>query len=118
MMNDTIIITARSVKSENILSVATALGLTTHSSGKDQDRLYYDLILGIIKKVCDELNVGILQSEFYQENGKIAILVKADISTIAVNLHFLRQSLEAAGVKLNTTIKVQKEDLFRYMHRI
>lgn len=118
MMNNTIIITARSVKSENILSLATTLGLNFNYNGREHDQLYNDLILGIIKKVCDELNVVVLLSEFYQENGKVAILVKADISSITGSLQFLRKSLEAAGQKLNTTIKVQKEDLFRYMHRI
>ena len=118
IMDNTIIITARASKSKSIIDLAASLGLNLAPGSHGKDMLYFDLILGIIKKVCNELNVSILRSEFYQENGKVAILVKADISAIAGSLRFLRKSLEIAGQKLNTTIKVQKEDLFRYMHRI
>lgn len=86
---------------------------------KDREtNLLFSLILGIIHSVCRELNVEILGAEHYEEKNRSAVLVKADISNIVNSLHFLRKSLSMAGNEFGISIKVQKEDLFRYMHRI
>ena len=83
-----------------------------------ETNLIFSFILGIIQKVCRELSVEILRVEYYEEKNRSAILVKADISNIVNDLHFLRELLSITGSRFDITIKVQKEDLFRYMHRI
>jgi len=94
------------------------MGLQLSERKRDRDKLYFDLILATINNICNKLNVRTLKAEFYEENDSLAVLVKADISKITENLKFLRDSLELAGEKLGIAIRVQKEDLFRYIHRI
>ncbi|MCD4785026.1 MAG: hypothetical protein K8T10_14525 [Candidatus Eremiobacteraeota bacterium] len=83
-----------------------------------ETNLLFSLILAIILNICRELKAEVLWAEYYEEKNRSAVLVKADISNVVNNLHFLRESLAMAGNEFGVSIKVQKEDLFRYMHRI
>lgn len=76
------------------------------------------LFTGVIGRICRDLAVIILKSECFEKEGRMALVVRADATNAAGGLANLRNALDIAGKKLNTAIRVQKEDLFRYMHRI
>lgn len=118
MKEETVIITARAVRAKVNLNAARMSGLNLTPQEIESGDFYSRLILGIIENVGKKLNMKILQTEFFRQNSRVAILARGDISSINCDLNFLRESLEMAGKKMDVTIKVQKEDLFRYMHRI
>ena len=117
-IDNSIIITARTRTTNDVMELAKTAGIYPTSAEIESGDFYSRLILGILNKVCGSVNIPITQTEFYQEKDRIAILARGDISKITCNLHLFRESLEQAGKKLNINIRVQKEDLFRYMHRI
>ncbi|MFP4499119.1 MAG: hypothetical protein ACLFQV_12995 [Vulcanimicrobiota bacterium] len=48
----------------------------------------------------------------------MALMIRADATEAKVDLLNFRKAMELTGKRINTIIRVQKEDLFRYMHRI
>ncbi len=76
------------------------------------------LILGVIKKICSHFNVDVLRAECFQKDHRLASLLRADATNIKGSVSLLRQTLEEAGKRVGAIVRVQKEDLFRYMHRI
>jgi predicted amino acid-binding ACT domain protein len=76
------------------------------------------LILGIVQNVCDRMCVTIDRSECFKSEGRMAMIIRADATSLNGGLDNLRTFLELAGNKISATVRVQKEDLFRYMHRI
>lgn len=76
------------------------------------------VLLGVIVGICREAGVIIVRSERFEKDGRMAIIVRADASCAPGGLERFRQALEMAGEKLDAAIRVQKEELFRYMHRI
>jgi predicted amino acid-binding ACT domain protein len=72
----------------------------------------------IISNICHKIGVRIVRSECFQQNNKLALIMQADATDSLEELCTLRQMLTEAGKKIHAVVKVQKEDLFRYMHRI
>lgn len=116
--NNHVVITAWTVKSNQLVEMSRELGYSPSSNSIDEGSFFYEIILALIKKVCDGMRLKIVQSEFYQESGYLAVLVKADISGTIENIQKLREILNTLGNRLKMVIKVQKDDLFQYMHRI
>jgi predicted amino acid-binding ACT domain protein len=76
------------------------------------------LISGVIQNICDGAGAAILQSQCFQSDRRVALIMEADASAMTIPIESLRSCLELAGEKIGAVIRVQKEDLFRYMHRI
>ncbi|HXE73696.1 MAG TPA: hypothetical protein VNO81_13625 [Candidatus Nitrosotenuis sp.] len=61
----------------------------------------------------------VLRMEQVSDGGCAALLVHAQAQACeSQDLLALRQDLQAAGRELGYTLRVQREELFRYMHRI
>ncbi len=79
---------------------------------------FCSLIEGVIGNICQRMSVKLIQSECFETDRRMAIIIRADATDLAGSLDTLRAMLELAGEKIHATVRVQKEDLFRYMHRI
>jgi predicted amino acid-binding ACT domain protein len=118
MEEQTAIIIANTQKTDEAAHLAKQMGLTS-IEGKIEDGSYhYFLIMGIINNVCRQFGIQVTKSDFYEQNNRIAAIVRADISCMNENFGALSKSLEYAGDKFKIRIKAQREDLFRFMHRI
>lgn len=118
MEKTTAIITACAIKSHDMVMFFNEYGFNSNIEKNFNGDFYFEVILAIIKRICDKLGARVLKSEYYEENNRIAVLAQADISRMSSDIHTLREYLESAGKKLNVAFRVQKEDLFRYMHRV
>lgn len=76
------------------------------------------LITGVVANICLQMSVAILKSECFEAEGRMAMIIRADATLLNDGLDHFRSLLELAGEKIGANIRVQKEDLFRYMHRI
>lgn len=76
------------------------------------------LVSGVINKICDRMGINVLKTECFEKDRRMALIMRADASSMKGNLNILRDLFDEAGKKMDAVIKVQKEDLFRYMHRI
>ena len=92
---------------------------------QDQHKIPYireeqlcSFLSSIISSICHQMGVRVLKTECFQQNDKTALIMRADATDSSTDLYTLRQMLIAAGEKIHATVRVQKEDLFRYMHRI
>ncbi len=83
-----------------------------------QNQDFCNFVIRIIYKICKELGVNILKSECFEKDGRMALMIRADATEAKVDLLNFRKAMELTGKRINTIIRVQKEDLFRYMHRI
>jgi predicted amino acid-binding ACT domain protein len=72
----------------------------------------------IISSICHQLGVRVMKSECFHQDNKVALIMRADATDSGTDLCTLRQMLISAGEKVHAVVRVQKEDLFRYMHRI
>ncbi|MCE1248494.1 MAG: hypothetical protein LWY06_17795 [Firmicutes bacterium] len=118
MEENSAIIIANTSKTDEAAILAKKMGLSS-IEGKIEDGSYhYFLIMGIINNVCRQFGIQVTKSDFYEQNNRIAAIVRVDISNMGDNFGALSKSLEFAGEKFKIRIKAQREDLFRFMHRI
>jgi predicted amino acid-binding ACT domain protein len=75
-------------------------------------------LTGVVSNICHKMGVRMLKTECFEKEDRLALIMYADATNSSIELDSLRQMLEAAGNKILATVKVQKEELFRYMHRI
>lgn len=76
-------------------------------------------MLGRVHSLLKNRGLEVLRVEQSSEPSCFAALIHAQTSACgARNVVALRKDLEAAGKELGVTIRVQREELFVYMHRI
>ncbi len=77
--------------------------------------------VGIIAGVCTELadlGVNILDINQTVMDGFFVMNMLVDLSTSTRSYDLVRDSLDAKGVQMGLTIRIQREDIFNAMHRI
>ncbi|MBQ9268392.1 MAG: ACT domain-containing protein [Oscillospiraceae bacterium] len=77
--------------------------------------------VGIIAGVCTELanlEVNILDINQTVMDGFFVMNMLVDLSTSTKSYDLVRDSLDAKGVQMGLTIRIQREDIFNAMHRI
>ena len=77
--------------------------------------------IGIIAGVCTELadlGVNILDINQTVMDGFFVMNMLVDLSTSTKSYDLVRDSLDAKGVQMGLTIRIQREDIFNAMHRI
>ncbi len=77
--------------------------------------------VGIIAGVCTELaNLGVNILDINQTvmDGFFVMNMLVDLSTSTLSYDLVRDSLDAKGVQMGLTIRIQREDIFNAMHRI
>ncbi len=77
--------------------------------------------VGIIAKVCtylSENNVNILDISQTIVQGFFNMMMITDINGSKKAFNILSDELEALGLSIGCTIKMQHEDIFNKMHRI
>ncbi|MCD6309720.1 MAG: hypothetical protein J7M18_03335 [Candidatus Eremiobacteraeota bacterium] len=75
-------------------------------------------IAGILGQILEEYGIQVLSIEQASEDGCFAMILIGDMGDNIVNLEHLRTILAERGKQVGASIKIQKADLFRYMHRI
>ncbi len=77
--------------------------------------------VGIIAGVCKDLaNLGVNILDINQTvmDGFFVMNMLVDLSTSTLSYDLVRDSLDAKGVQMGLTIRIQREDIFNAMHRI
>lgn len=77
--------------------------------------------VGIIAAVCAKLaefNVNVLDISQTVMQGCFTMMMVTEISGCTLPLGELAKEMEALGVKMDLSIRVQREDIFQAMHRI
>lgn len=77
--------------------------------------------VGIIAAVCAKLaefNVNVLDISQTVMQGCFTMMMVTEISGCTVSLGELAKEMEALGVQMDLSIRVQREDIFQAMHRI
>ena len=77
--------------------------------------------VGIIANVCTalaEFNVNVLDINQTVMQGYFTMMMAVDVSGCTIPLAELCQVMEAKGVEMGLSIRVQREDIFQAMHRI
>ncbi len=77
--------------------------------------------VGIIAGVCTELaNLGVNILDINQTvmDGFFVMNMLVDLSTSTLSYDLVRDSLDAKGVQMGLTIRIQREDIFNAMHRV
>ncbi len=77
--------------------------------------------VGIIAGVCTELadlGVNILDINQTVMDGFFVMNMLVDLSTSTRSYDLVRDTLDAKGVQMGLTIRIQREDIFNAMHRI
>lgn len=83
------------------------------------DGPYRASLVGRVHALLEARGLDIQRIEQSSEPDCFALLIHARTSACSTaNLVALRKDLEAAGRELGVTIRVQREELFVYMHRI
>ena len=81
--------------------------------GKDQ--------VGIIAAVCVELanyNVNVLDISQTVMQGYFTMMMVVDVSASTLPLAELAQKMEEKGKAMNLSIRLQRGDIFKAMHRV
>ncbi len=84
------------------------------------DGAYRASLVGRIHNLLESYGVRVLGIEQSAENDSFALLMHASINAndSMVNIGELRRQLVAEAQKLGVTLRIQREELFAYMHRI
>ncbi len=84
------------------------------------DGAYRASLVGRIHNLLESYGVRVLGIEQSSENDSFALLMHASINAndSMVNIGELRRQLVAEAQKLGVTLRIQREELFAYMHRI
>ena len=92
---------------------------TVPDPGRSHDGSGRASLVGRIHGLLEARGLEILRMEQSSEPDCFALLVHAQTSACtAANLVALRRDLEQTGRELGLTIRVQREELFVYMHRV
>ena len=75
-------------------------------------------IIAGISSILAEANINILDINQTIVQGFFTMVMVADISKSTVDISQLREILTQTGQELELQIRVQHEDIFKYMHRI
>ena len=83
------------------------------------DGAYQASLVGHIHSLLETRGLEILRIEQSSQPDGFALLIHARTTACSTaNMVALRRDLQAQGQKLGVTIRVQREELFIYMHRI
>lgn len=115
MEDNILIITAQAVNFDKTLS---AIKNSHDMPVRVEEGEFCGVLTGIVTEICRQMNVEILKSECFEKDNRMALVVRADAAKANISLDVLRHALEMGGHKVSASIRVQKEGLFRYMHRI
>lgn len=77
--------------------------------------------VGIIASVCTslaEFNVNVLDISQTVMQGYFTMMMATDISACNVPVAELAKNMEKVGQDMGLSIHVQREDIFRAMHRV
>ncbi len=77
--------------------------------------------VGIIAAVCAKLaefNVNVLDISQTVMQGYFTMMMATEVSGCNIPLGELAQKMDELGVQMGLSIRVQREDIFRSMHRI
>ena len=77
--------------------------------------------VGIIAAVCSKLaefNVNVLDISQTVMQGYFTMMMATEVSACNVPLAELARRMDELGVQMGLSIRVQREDIFRSMHRI
>jgi len=75
-------------------------------------------IAAALSQILEEYGIRVISIEQAEEDGCFAMILFGDMGENIVSLEHLRTILFERGRKAGASIKIQKADLFRYMHRI
>jgi len=75
-------------------------------------------LAGAISQILEEYGVSVTDIDQCGEGQCFAMIIWGDMGDNLVNLESLRHRLVARGQELTASIKVQREDLFKFMHTI
>jgi len=75
-------------------------------------------LAGAVSQILEEYGVAVTDIDQCGEGQCFAMIIWGDMGDNLVNLESLRERLSAKGRELNASIKVQREDLFKFMHTI
>ena len=77
--------------------------------------------VGIIAGVCVELasfNVNVLDISQTVMQGYFTMMMAVDVSACQIPVAELAQKMEAKGKEMGLSIRLQREDVFKAMHRV
>ena len=77
--------------------------------------------VGIIAAVCVELasyNVNVLDISQTVMQGYFTMMMVVDVSAATLPLAELAQKMEEKGKSMNLSIRLQRGDIFKAMHRV
>lgn len=77
--------------------------------------------VGIIGAICTELasyNVNVLDISQTVLQGFLTMMMVVDVSACNVPMAQLCQQMDAKGVEMGMSVRVQREDIFEAMHRV
>ena len=77
--------------------------------------------VGIVAGVCVKLaeyNVNVLDISQTVMQGYFTMMMATEVSECSVPLAELATRMEAVGMEMGLSIRVQREDIFEAMHRI
>jgi ACT domain-containing protein len=77
--------------------------------------------VGIIAGVCVELasfNVNVLDISQTVMQGYFTMMMAVDVSACQIPVAELAQKMEAKGKEMGLSIRLQREDIFKAMHRV
>ena len=76
------------------------------------------LLAGACSQTLKEYGVMVTDVDQCEEKDCFAMIIWGDMGDNLVNLDSLRHKLLSSGKELGASIKVQREDLFKFMHTI
>ena len=77
--------------------------------------------VGIIANVCVELasyNVNVLDISQTVMQGYFTMMMVVEVTQCSVPLAELCKAMDAKGLEMGLSIRVQREDIFEAMHRV
>ena len=84
------------------------------------DGAYRASLVGRIHNLLESYGIRVLSIEQSSDDDSFALLMHASINSndMSVNIGELRRSLVQQAQMLGVTLRIQREELFAYMHRI
>ena len=84
------------------------------------DGAYRASLVGRIHNLLESYGIRVLSIEQSSDDDSFALLMHASINAndMSVNIGELRRSLVQQAQMLGVTLRIQREELFAYMHRI
>lgn len=76
------------------------------------------ILAAVLERVLKELGVQVLDVTQTREGSLFAMMILADRSASDLSIDSLRRTMDEVGRQISATVRIQGEDLFRYMHRL